>query len=147
MNTRTHTHTLFHSDSFRVVLSFLLHAMDLSNRFLQRKITPNVHFFPIRPKTSGFAKIFFKKFREVFASFSQVFASFLKFSELLGPAWTCSDAFGWVWTRLDAFESVRTHLKNFGKVDRKICYNGSLFLPYCLYCNVLQCPVMSCNVL
>ena len=56
----------------------------------------------------GFAKVFFKIFREVFASFSQVFASFLRFSELLGPARTCSDAFGWVWMRLDAFGSTRT---------------------------------------
>ena len=71
-------------------------------------------------------EFFFKIFREVFASFSQVFASFLRFSELLGPAWTCSDAFGWVWTRLDAFGSVRTRSENFGKIGQKISFSQFL---------------------
>ena len=69
---------------------------------------------------------FFKIFREVFASFSQVFASFLRFSELLGPARTCSDAFGWVWMRLDAFGSTRTRSENFRKNPSKNQFFGLL---------------------
>ena len=46
------------------------------------------------PGFANFFSKFFAKFSQVFRKFSRVFASFFKFSDLLGPAWTCSDAFG-----------------------------------------------------
>ena len=58
--------------------------------------------------------MFFQKINEFLEVF-EFFCKFLKFLELLGPAWTCSDAFGWVWMRLDAFGSTRTRSENFGK--------------------------------
>ena len=61
-----------------------------------------------------------------FAKFLRVFASFLRFSELLGPAWTCSDVFRWIWMRLDEFGSTRTRSENFWKIGRKISF--SVFL-------------------
>ena len=60
-----------------------------------------------------------ENFREFFRKFVDVFASFSRFSDLLGPAGTCSDALGYVRMRLDAL-GPRTISGNFGKFVPKL---------------------------
>ena len=68
-------------------------------------------------KTSD-ARIF-AKFSRIFRKFFDVFASFSRFSDLLGPVRTCSDLFGCIRMHLDAFGSVRTRSENFGNFGPK----------------------------
>ena len=58
------------------------------------------------------------KFSQVFRNFFEVFAcfcSFFQFSDLLGPAGTCSDLLGPVRMHLDAFGCIRELSENFEK--------------------------------
>ena len=66
-----------------------------------------------------------ENFREIFANFSRVSASFFNFFEvfgLLGSAWTCPDAFGYARMHLCAFGCIRTRSGNVGKIGRKISF-------------------------
>ena len=55
---------------------------------------------------------FFQKFRE----FSEVFVSFSKFLDMLGPVRTHSDLFGCIRMHSDAFGCVRKRLEVFGNL-------------------------------
>ena len=56
-----------------------------------------------------------ENFREIFAKFSRVFASFFNFFEVFGLAGTCLDLFGCFRMRSDAPGCVRMHSDAFGK--------------------------------
>ena len=82
--------------------------------------------FSSRPTATGDGRNFasFANFFEVFAKFFEVLASFFKFSDVLGPAWTCSDTFGCIRMRLGAFGCVRT----LSEKNRVFRANGLIFL-------------------
>ena len=62
----------------------------------------------------AFAKMFANFSRDFHKCF-EVFASFFKFSDLLGPVRTCSDALGCVRMHSDASGCVRMRSDTFGK--------------------------------